>query len=200
MLVSTPPAAWAVDPYAHTALEARAVRAGQRLAMATGAVSLSLGLALLLWPGRTPLVAAAILGAWLLAAGLLRLADAAAPGEASGPSRTLAAMAGLLYLIAAVTCLRNLLPSLELLAVAVGMAWFAGGVSEIISALTGGPGGWARRGAVSAGAAAALGGLALVFWPAISLDTLVWLAGAWLLGIGSVQVARALRARRPAGA
>jgi uncharacterized membrane protein HdeD (DUF308 family) len=200
MLVSTPPAAWAVDPYAHTALEARAVRAGQRLAIATGAVSLSLGLALLLWPGRTPLVAAAILGAWLLAAGLLRLADAAAPGEASGPSRALAAMAGLLYLIAAVTCLRNLLPSLELLAVAVGMAWFAGGVSEIISAVTGGPGGWARRGAVSAGAAAALGGLTLVFWPAISLDTLVWLAGTWLLGIGSVQVARAVRARRPAGA
>jgi hypothetical protein len=195
MLISS----WAVDPYAHTALEARAVRAGQRLAGASGATSLTLGLALLLWPGRTLLVATTILGAWLLAAGLFRLADAAAPGEATGASRALAAVAGLLYLITGIVCVRSLLPSLELLAIAVGIAWFAGGVSEIISALTGGPGGWARRGAVTAGAAASLGGLTLVFWPAISPATLVWLAGAWLLGIGTVQVARAIRAGRPAG-
>jgi uncharacterized membrane protein HdeD (DUF308 family) len=186
-----------VDPYAHTALEARAMRAGQRLAAAAGATSVPLALALLLWPGRTLLVLTTLLGAWLLAGGLLRLADAAAPGDWGGAARALTAVAGLFYLTAGVLCVRGA-PSLELLALTVGIAGFAGGVGEVFAAVTGGPGGWARRGAVTAGAATALGGLTLVFWPAVTVDAVGRLAGAWLLTIGAAQLARAAAAR-PAG-
>ena len=61
-------------------------------------------------------------------------------------------MAGLLYLIAGIVCVRGLLHSLELLAIVVGIAWLAGGLCEVISAVIGGRGGWARLGAVASGA------------------------------------------------
>jgi uncharacterized membrane protein HdeD (DUF308 family) len=196
MYPTTPGAAWPTDPYAHTMLEARALRAGQRLTRAGAGASLALGLALLAWPGRTAPVVATILGAWLLATGVLRLAEAVSPGEVGGAFRALFAVGGLVYLVTGLVCVRGLVPTLAVLAVAVGLAWVAGGTTEIIAALTGGR---AWSGAVSVGAAVALGGFALTFWPSVSLATLGWLAGAWLVGIGAVQVASAVRAARPTG-
>jgi uncharacterized membrane protein HdeD (DUF308 family) len=192
------PPAWPVDPYADTAREATALRTWQRLAVAGGAASLGLGLVLMFWPGRTLAVVATALGVWLLVAGVLQLVQAVVPGESSGTSRTLSAVAGLLYLVAGVVCVRGLLASLEPLAIIVGTVWMTGGISEIISATTGGRGGWARLGATAAGGIGVIGGLTLAFWPGISLATIGWIAGLWLLGIGTVQVVLAVRASRPA--
>jgi uncharacterized membrane protein HdeD (DUF308 family) len=195
---ATPPRIWPTDPYADNVREARALRACRLLAVAGGVTSLGFGLALLLWPERSPSSVATTLGGWLLAAGALRLMDAAPPGEAGSVSRALSAVAGLHYLIVGIVCVRHLLTSVELMAIVVGIAWFAGGVTEIMSAVTGGRGGWVRLGPVAAGAIAVLGGLVLAFWPGISLSTLVLVCGAWLLANGALHVALAFRAGRPA--
>jgi uncharacterized membrane protein HdeD (DUF308 family) len=184
------------DPYADALREARAVRSWQRLAIVAGTGSLALGLVLLFWPAPTLGLAAGVLGAWLIVAGAVCLVEAVVAGEGSSGSRALSAVAGLLYLIVGLLCVRNLLTSVELLAIVVGIAWIAGGISEVISAVTGQRGGWARAGAVAAGAVGVTGGTVLAFWPAVTPRTLAYLAALTLLATGAVQAALALRATR----
>ena len=140
---------------------------------------------------------ATVLGGWLVVAGVLRLVEAGIAAEVGG-SPTLLTVAGLLHVIAGVMCLRDLLHSADLLAVGVGTAWLAGGVSEVMSAVTAGRGGWPRLGALAAGGLGVTGGLLLAFWPQVSLDVIVWVAGGWWLAMAAVHCCLALRATRSA--
>ncbi|HYN95025.1 MAG TPA: DUF308 domain-containing protein, partial [Pilimelia sp.] len=182
----------------------REMRTWLRLAVLGGAAALGLGAAVLCWPrgvavgGVAGTPVAVLLGVWLLVASGLRVAESVLPGESGGGARALSAVAGLLYLSAGIVCVRDLSPSLELLAAGVGIVGITGGVSEVIAAVTGHRGGWARHGAVAGGATGVAGGVALAFWPAISLATMVRVTGAWLLAAGVVQVVLAVRASRPA--
>jgi len=185
------------DPYADALAEARALRTWQRLAIASGVTSLAPGLVLLFWPDRTLWVAASAMGGWFLVTGVICLIEAVVAGEASSGSRALSAVAGLLYLIVGIVCVRHLLPAANVLAIVVGTAWTAGGLSEVISAVTGQRGGWARLGAVAAGAISTIGGLTLAFWLDISLTTLMWISGLGLLAFGTVQAVLAVRASHP---
>jgi uncharacterized membrane protein HdeD (DUF308 family) len=185
------------DPYADALREARALRTWQRLATTAGATSLTLGFVLLLWPTPTLGLAAAVLGVALIAAGVICLVEAVVAGEGSSGSRALSAVAGLLYLIVGIMCVRGLFASVELLAVVVGIAWIAGGISEVISAVTGQRGGWARLGAAVAGAVAVFSGVALAFWPGVTETVLAWTGGLGLLAAGTVQSVLAIRATLP---
>jgi uncharacterized membrane protein HdeD (DUF308 family) len=181
------------DPLGDAAIEARALQTWRRLAVAGGVVSIAMGLILLFWPDETLLVVAALIGVWLVVAGIIRLAESVLTSEARGGARALSAVAGLLYLIVGILCLRNLLTSLELLAVVIGIVWLAGGISEIISAFTRHAGGAGRFAAAAIGLVTVLGGLVLVFWPDISLKVIVWVSGLWLVAIGVVQIILAAR-------
>jgi uncharacterized membrane protein HdeD (DUF308 family) len=199
---ATPRHAWPANPYADTEREARTLRTYQWLSVVSGVASVAFGVALLVWPGRTPAVAAILLGAWLLVAGLLRLVEAArvaagVAGDAAGAARALAAVAGLFYLIGGLVCLRYLPIPVHPLAIVVGIAWFAGGVAEIMSAVTAGRAGWTRLGPVTQGGVGVLSGLGLAFWPELSLGAAVLAAAIALIGNGVAQGALALKAARP---
>jgi uncharacterized membrane protein HdeD (DUF308 family) len=178
------------------ALEARALQTWRRLAIAGGVTSIVLGVILLVWPDGTLYVVAALIGIWLVVAGIIRLAEAVLTSEARGGARALSAIAGLLYLIVGIVCLRNLLTALEVLAVVIGFVWIAGGISEIMSAFTRHAGG-ARVAVAAIGLVTIVGGLVLVFWPDVSLRVIVWVGGLWLLAIGVVQLVLAARVARP---
>ncbi|HEY3009679.1 MAG TPA: DUF308 domain-containing protein [Micromonosporaceae bacterium] len=186
------------DAFGDAALEAQALQTWRRLALAGGVVSIVTGLILLLWPDETLLVAAALIGIWLVIAGIMRLAESVLTSEARGSARVLSALAGLLYLIVGILCLRNLLKSLEVLAVVIGIVWIAGGISEIMAAFTRLASGGARLAAMVIGLITVLGGIVLVFWPDVSLRVIIWVSGLWLVAIGVVQLVLAARVRKAA--
>jgi uncharacterized membrane protein HdeD (DUF308 family) len=199
---ATPRHAWPANPYADTEREARTLRTYQWLSIVSGIASVGFGVALLVWPGRTPAVVATLIGAWLLVAGLLRLVEAArvaagVVGDAAGAARALAAVAGLFYLIGGLACLRYLPTPAHPLAIVVGIAWFAGGVAEIMSAVTAGRAGWTRLGPVTQGGVGVFSGLALAFWPQLPLGAAVLAASVALIVNGVTQAAVAARAARP---
>ncbi|HEX5740855.1 MAG TPA: hypothetical protein VFY17_04785 [Pilimelia sp.] len=194
----TPPHPHLPDPYADIRAEARALRDNQRLSLASAAAALVTAAALAADRARTPREVAAVLGAWLLVAGALHLVEAMLPAGGTQAARALAGTGGLLYVSVGAGCVRGLWDEAQWLAVALGIAWLAGGIAAVVAAVTGSRGGWALRGAVGTGVVTAAAGLALTFWPAATGPTVCVVALALLSGVGALHLSLALRAARPA--
>jgi len=175
--------------------DATFLRWWRRLALAGGVVSVLLGLVLLVWPKETLVVVAVLLGLWLVISGVVQIVQAALLSDRSGGTRVLEALTGLLLVVVGVLCLRHLANTLELLAALVGIAWLLLGFVQLWSALFGPARGWSRAAGAILGGTAVLGGLLVLIWPGITLLVLVWLAGAWLVVLGAVQLVLAWRAR-----
>jgi uncharacterized membrane protein HdeD (DUF308 family) len=168
-----------------------------RLALAGGAVSLVLGIILLVWPEETLVVVAVLIGIWLVISGVASLAQAIfAPEGRSGGLRVLKAIGALLYLIAGVFCIRHAFSTVTILAVLLGIAWLVAGVVEVFSAFGEGVSPWYRIGAFGLGLVTIVAALVVLIWPAPSLTVLTWLAGLWLLIIGIAQIVAAIRTMR----
>jgi uncharacterized membrane protein HdeD (DUF308 family) len=73
--------------------------------------------------------------------------------------------------------------------------WLISGIVELISAF-GGPGGGIRLWRITLGALSIIAALVVLVWPDLSLVTLVYLTGIWLILMGLLQVAMVLWARR----
>ena len=162
-----------------------------------------MGLVLLIWPDKTLALLAALIGVWLCVVGIVRIVEAFVTKGIGRGARALTAVVGLLYLVIGIICLSNLLDSITVLAVVLGIVWVVGGVVEMIAALSRGSG-WGK--AIGPAARAAQPGRPA--WcccsgRSVSLTVLVWILGLWLLAIGIVQLilgfslSRASRARTP---
>ncbi|GGK01681.1 hypothetical protein GCM10010123_34410 [Pilimelia anulata] len=186
------------DPWADTRAEARALREHQRLSVATAAAAIVSAGALAVTPPGTIAMLAAVLGAWLVVSGALQLAEAALTHTGTGAARALAAVGGLLHVSVGVVCVRGLLTSPGVLAIVLGMAWLAGGIAGLLAATSSARGGWALQGAVLTAAAAIAAGLALAFWPGITLPGLRGVALGLLASVAGLHVLLTVRATRPA--
>ena len=192
-----------VDIYHDADLEIAALKAWRRMTLVGGITSIALGLVLLVWPEQTLLVIAALFGLWLIILGITRLADAFANRDNITGARALEGALGLALVILGIVCLINLIGSLKALAVLIGLIWVFAGLVEIASLFTRRMGGWQRTGTIAFGAVSIIGGLVVLLWPKLSLTTLVWLTGLWLILLGIVQLAlawRASSAQRPIAA
>jgi uncharacterized membrane protein HdeD (DUF308 family) len=167
------------------------------LALLAGVASIVVGALMLVWPDATLGVAAVLFGLWLLVHGLVRIAQAVAASWANVGARALAGIIGVLFVVAGVLCLRDLLVSLTVVATLIGLAWLIVGIIELSTAFAG-QGSAAERlwTAGLPGALAVVGGIAVLVWPKISLLTIVYLTGIWLIVMGLIQVFLVLRARR----
>jgi|SRR5581483_12356562 len=154
-----------------------------------GLTSLVTGLIMALWPGKTLLFVAALIGGWLLVAGLIQLARAFMRRQLSGLRRVLIGVSGLLYLVVGATCLRNLFVSLALLTAIVGLVWTVGGAAEIA-------GGFPRFWPTVLGLLSMAAGVIVFLWPKPSLLTLTVFVGLWLILIGVIQIVLAVLAFR----
>ncbi|MEV0250491.1 DUF308 domain-containing protein [Nocardia sp. NPDC050712] len=158
-----------------------------------GVLSVVLGILMLVWPGATLVVAGALFGAYLLVSGILQLI--AAFGAHVGVGwRLLSVLSGIIAIILAVLCFRNVGDSIVLLAIWIGISWLFRGVATLMSA--GAEPGLPGRGwQIFFGLMLLIGGFALMIWPISSIATLTLVVGWWLIFMGIMEIIGAFQVR-----
>jgi uncharacterized membrane protein HdeD (DUF308 family) len=173
------------------ALEPGELEAGERvawwLALGGAVLGVVLGVAIMAWPEATMTVVASLFGIWLLVHGVVRIVQAITGGSSTGAERAIIAVIGAFFVVAGVMALRNLLVSFALLVTLVGLMWLIGGIMELVLAF-GGQGGF-RLWHGALGLLSIVAGLIVLVWPGLSLVTLVYITGIWLVVMGLIQVA-----------
>jgi|tagenome__1003787_1003787.scaffolds.fasta_scaffold20493030_2 uncharacterized membrane protein HdeD (DUF308 family) len=165
------------------------------LAAAGAAVSLILGVLMLVWPDETLYVGAILFGLWLLLHGAIYLVNAITAHAADGAHRALTALIGVLFIIAGVICLRHLVLSLLVIATLIGISWLVAGIVGLVEAFMGFRTGPARVMVGVLGGVSVLGGLIVLIWPGPTLAALVVLTGIWLILLGALQLFLVVRSR-----
>jgi uncharacterized membrane protein HdeD (DUF308 family) len=159
-----------------------------------GVITLLIGIVVLVWPDRTVEVVAVLFGLQLLVAGVFRFVGAIAAEGEGGGTRVLLALLGVLCFIAGLYALRNLLVTILALALILGIFWIVNGAVEIFAALTD-DAMQARGWTVLMGLISIASGIVVLAWPDISLMALAVVLGIWLLVLGLMEIAFALRLR-----
>lgn len=164
-----------------------------------GVVSLVAGILALAWPGPTLLVLAVIFGAQLVVSGVFRLVGAVAEHGASGGTRALMAILGLLGLLVGLYALRHIMITVLALGLVLGIYWVIDGITELFAAIEH-PGLPGRGWVAASGGLGIVAGVILLVWPGISALVLSFVVGIWLLCFGIMQLVIAVRLRRLAKA
>jgi uncharacterized membrane protein HdeD (DUF308 family) len=160
-----------------------------------GIVTFLAGLAVLAWPGETLLVIAVLFGVQLIIAGIFRFVSAFATDDASGGTRVLLALLGVLSVVIGLWAVRHVLLTLLALVVLLGIFWVVNGAIELFTALSRRD--MPERGwTVAMGVLSILAGIVVLVYPAPSLLTLSIVLGIWLLVYGVMEIAAAFRFRR----
>jgi uncharacterized membrane protein HdeD (DUF308 family) len=148
-----------------------------------GAVTFLFGLIVLVWPGATLLVLAVLFGCYLIISGILALVEGLSEHRADGWNRAAYIVLGVLGIILGLFLLRRLDYSVAILAFLLSVFWIMRGIFDLSVAMS-------RQDGYSNGLRAFTGVLSLVagilvlFWPGITLYTLLVFAGAWLMVYG----------------
>jgi len=165
------------------------------LALAGAAASIVLGLMMVAWPDATLLVGAVFFGIWLVVHGIVHIVRAVMATGDDGAIRALNGILGVLFVVGGIICLRNVLVSILAIATVIGITWLIGGIVGIVAAFSSRLAGGARVLAGVLGAITVLGALAVLLWPGMTLLTLVFLTGIWLIVMGAIQLVIVLRSR-----
>jgi uncharacterized membrane protein HdeD (DUF308 family) len=159
-----------------------------------GLVSIGTGVIAVAWPGPTLIVLAVVFGSQLIITGLFRLVGAATLGD-TGAGRVLTGILGVIGLVLGLYALRHVLITILALGLLLGIYWIVDGFTAVFAAIDH-PGLPERGWNVFIGLLSAIAGVMLLAWPALSLVTLSFIAGLWLIMLGAMQLglARWLRA------
>jgi uncharacterized membrane protein HdeD (DUF308 family) len=159
-----------------------------------GIVTVLAGLFALVWPGRTLQVITVLFGIQLVVAGIFRFVAALAVDEASGGTRVLLALLGVLSFIVGLYALRNVLVTIAALALLLGIFWIVNGAIETFTALS--DRGMQGRGwTIFMGLLSIVAGVVVLVYPGISLATLAIVLGFWLIVLGAMEIVAAFRIR-----
>lgn len=164
----------------------------------SGVIAVALGALVLLWPGKTLLVAAFLFGAYLLLSGISQVFLAFGLHSSAG-SRILLFISGAASLVLAILAFRHFGSepgtALLLLAIWIGIGFIFRGVAAVamgISELSGTPGrGWT----IFFGIVTVLAGVVTLAYPFDSLVTLTLVVGVWLIVIGVFEIISGLQLR-----
>ena len=161
-----------------------------------GLVTLGLGVVVLVWPGKSVVVAGALFGAYLLASGIAQ-AIAAFTVHVPGGSRVLLFVSGALSVALGVFAFHdfNNGAAVWVLASWIGVGFLFQGVAQTVFAINhkGLPEhGWH----IFAGLLSVLAGMVVIAWPISSIAVLAVFAGVWLVVIGTTEIVWALKARK----
>jgi uncharacterized membrane protein HdeD (DUF308 family) len=169
--------------------EVREVTSLWWLLLLGGAVSLVIGVLLLVWPNRTLEVIAILLGIELLLVGIIQIGLAIAGRTAS---RTGPLLLGALAGIAGLIIIRDPGGSLVVIALAIGIFLVLSGVFRLVSAFDASAG----RGWLLLGAAVDLAiGVIVVAWPHFGITSFAVLLGIALVVRGLIEVVSAFALR-----
>jgi uncharacterized membrane protein HdeD (DUF308 family) len=160
-----------------------AARGARRVAMAVAAAMLALGFLLFFWPYASLAVTAVLLGIALLATGVLRLVHGVTAGAEAGAHRSTHLLIGILAVLAGIYCLGDIAGTVILLSLVVGLFWVMHGLVDLVAAGSREPG---RVLTGITGGLSLLAGLTVIFWPAITVQVMVVVMGAWLACNGAL--------------
>ncbi|MHB1066089.1 MAG: HdeD family acid-resistance protein [Candidatus Nanopelagicales bacterium] len=156
-----------------------------------GITSVVVGIIALVWPGATVLVIAILLAIWLIVSGVFEIVRGFARGL-SGGMRALLFITGILSVILGIIAFRSVFQAVEILAIFVGIMFLFRGFGALFMGAEQKEGrGWNIFG----GIIMLIGGLVILVWPAISLVTLAWVAGIWLIVGGLFEIIASFRLR-----
>ncbi|AKH83345.1 hypothetical protein AA958_15240 [Streptomyces sp. CNQ-509] len=178
-------------------------RGAWQAVLLAGVAALVLGALTLAWPGETLRVVGILFGLYLLVIGVMQLV-AAFGTHASTALRVMAFISGALCILLGLLCFRSALQSVLLLALWIGIGWLFRGITQAVAA--GSDEAMPARGwQIGLGVISALAGIVLIASPLTSIAILTYLAGVWLLAVGVIEIATAVRIRHrakqlPAGA
>jgi uncharacterized membrane protein HdeD (DUF308 family) len=164
-----------------------------QILLAHGALALVVGLLLLIWPDRTLLLIGIILGAYLIAFGILEVIRAlTAPGQLA-MERVIPATLGLLAIAAGTIAITRPDSSVLAVALAVGIYLIVAGLAGAVNAFRE-P---ADRGPrVVMACINLVAGIVVVVWPDVTVTVVAVVFGIALLVRGAVEVLLALYLRR----
>lgn len=156
-----------------------------------GVTALIIGIALLVWPGPTLVVATVALGIYFLVSGIVRAVTAlAAQGLPSG-WRVLDVLVGVLLTVGGIVVLKNAMMSasalLVLITCMVGIGWIMEGFMGIVESWRVPSSGWA----VAYGVVSIIAGIIVLVTPMESTVFLVIFAGCALVVMGVTALVRA---------
>jgi len=171
-------------------------RSAWQLLLFIGVTAVALGVIVLVWPGKTLLVAGVLFGIYLVVSGI-GYVFAAFGTHAGAAMRVLMFLTGVVSLVLGFFCFRDKLESILLLALWIGISWVFRGVTLLAAALSFDhlP---ARGWQALAGAIIIIGGGVLIIYPLDSIAVLTLVAGWWLIVIGIIDVIDALQVRHRA--
>jgi uncharacterized membrane protein HdeD (DUF308 family) len=162
--------------------------------LAFGVITLAAAIAVLVWPGETLLVVAVLFGIQLIVFGIFRFIAAFAIDDASGGTRVLLALLGVLSIIIGLYAVRHVLLTLVALVLLLGIYWIVNGAIEIFTALT--HRAMADRGwTVAMGLLSLVAGIIVLAYPGLTLFGLAVILGVWLAIFGIMEIAAAFRLR-----
>ena len=162
--------------------------------LASGILSLILGVLVLAWPQISVLVAAIAFGVYLVLTGVAQVLFAFSLHVSAG-SRVLLFISGAASLILAVLAFRHFGNAVLLLAIWIGIGFIFRGVATTISAISDPtlPGrGWS----IFVGVISLIAGIVVMAAPFQSIITLALVVGIWLVVIGAFEIASAFGIRK----
>ena len=162
----------------------------------SGVLTAILGVLILLWPGKSLLVASALFGAYLLVSGIAQVILALAL-HVSAAGRFMLFISGAISVVLAVLAFRHFGEgyALLLLAIWIGIGFIFRGTAITAAAVSdrGQPGrGWA----IFSGVVTILAGIITLAWPFDSVATLALVVGIWLIVIGLFEIGSAFAIRK----
>ncbi len=158
-----------------------------------GILTLILGIMVLVWPEATVVTIAVLFGIQLLVAGIFEIVAVFRPGE-SGGMRVMSALLGVLSIIVGLWSLRNIGVTIVSLALLLGIYWVVAGIIRTVDAI-GDHTTPARGWAIFGGVLSVIAGGVVLAWPGMSVVTLVWILGIWLIVWGVVIIATSFAVR-----
>jgi uncharacterized membrane protein HdeD (DUF308 family) len=164
--------------------------------LALGVLTLVLGVAVLIWPGDSIVVASVVFGVYLLVSGIAQAIAAFGVGMSVG-SRVLFFISGALSVVLGYFAFRdfNNGAAVWMLATWIGVGFIFQGVTATVLAIQV-PGLPARGWYIFVGVLTVIAGMVTIVWPISSIVVLAIFAGSWLVVVGVTQVVSALSARR----
>ncbi|GAA2063841.1 HdeD family acid-resistance protein [Streptomyces albiaxialis] len=172
---------------------ARLAKSAWQTVLTGGVLALALGVLVLVWPGVTLLVVGVLFGIYLLVSGVAQLVAAFGTHTAT-ELRVMAFISGALSVLLGLFCFRGAFQSILLLALWIGIGWLFRGITQTVAAASD-PGMPARGWQVFLGVVSALAGIVLLVSPFESVAVLTVVGGCWLIALGVVEIATALRVR-----
>jgi uncharacterized membrane protein HdeD (DUF308 family) len=164
--------------------------------LAWGVLTVILGVVVLVWPGKSIVVASALFGAYLLVSGIAQVVLALTLGVSVG-SRVLLFISGALSVVLAVLAFRHFGQgyAILLLAIWIGVSFVFQGTAATALAISypALPGrGWY----IFLGIISVIAGIVVLAWPFDSIVVLALVTGIWLVVIGIAEIITSFDARR----